>query len=75
MEKYKKGSIEYIIKNDLIELKYTRDELLEELKKCNSNSKELNFLVQTICNHNVAIDSLESVLTRYKNSKKESKQN
>jgi len=71
MCKFKKGSVEALVYNDLEQLTKDRDYLLNELKKKYPNGKDLDSMVNTICIENAIIDELQSIINRTEKTKKE----
>lgn len=66
MIKYQKNSMEYIVQKDLEQLIKDRDALIEELKSQYINSKDLDFIVKTICTENAIIMELEGIIKKAK---------
>lgn len=64
MKKYQKNSIDYIVQKDLEQLINERDTLIEELKNQYINSKDLDFIVKTICTENAIIMELEGIIKK-----------
>ena len=66
---FKKGSIGYILIEDLNGLRKDREVLIEELKDQYPSSKELEFITSTITTYNAVIKELEHIIDKAKLSK------